>query len=218
MIKRLDAEAREVLSLAEEEALDIGHGWVGTEHLLLGLLRSVGEGRVESGELRRVLERPSLARAREIVLELLPPDTEGRTEAGAAMTPRAGRVLGHSATVAADTGAGFISVAHLLLGLLWEVKGIGARILDEYGLSYGSAADALGVSVSRLPDPPDDRPFGSRVDVSLQELEILLRELPGMIPPGSPLAFNLSDDDRAWVCLGENLDAEAYVREALARP
>ena len=215
MRERLNAEAREALGLAAEEALAAGHGWVGTEHLLLGLLRSVGEARAGSAKLRRVLARPGLARARERVLEYVPPEPEGCAEAEAVWTPRVERVLGHSAELTA--GAGSVDAEHLLLGLLWEVEGIGARVLAESGLSYGAAAEALSIPVSDLPDPPDDALLGPEVDVSEEELEILLRELPGVIPPGCPMAFNLRENGRAWVALGEGVDAEACVREALAR-
>ena len=204
--------------MAAGEALAAGHGWVGTEHLLLGLLRSVGEARAAgSAKLRRVLARPGLDRARERVLEYVPPESDEGTEAGAALTPRVESVLGHAEGLAADSGAGAVDAEHLLLGLLWEVEGIGARVLAEYGLSYGAAAEALSVPVSLLPDPPDDATFGPEVDVSSEELEILLRELPGVIPPGCPMAFNLRENGRAWVALGEGVDAAACVREALAR-
>ena len=217
MRKHLNAEAREVLSLAAAEALAAGHGWVGTEHLLLGLLRWAGEAGAGSAELRRVLARPGLDQARERVLEIVPPEPEGGAQAGAALTPRVESVLGHSAGLAAGSGAGAVGAEHLLLGLLWEVEGIGARILAEYGLSYGAAADALSVPVPLLPDPPEDASFGPEVDVSEEELEILLRELPGVIPAGCPMAFNLRENGRAWVALGEGVDAEACVREVLAR-
>lgn len=217
MKKRYDAEIRKVLALAAGEAIAVGHDWIGTEHLLLGLLRSVEEASAGSAELRRVLERTNLTLARERVLEYIPPGPEGGAEAGVCSTPRVERVLGYSVGLAAGGGARSVGADHLLLGLLWEVDGVGAKVLAEFGLSYGAAAEALSISVSGLLEPPDDASFGPEVDVSAEELEILLRELPGVVPPGCPVSFNLRENGRAWIALGEEVDAESYVREVLAR-
>jgi len=128
-LPRLTPAARTVLPLAEAEAHRLNHHYVGTEHLLLGLLHE-GEdiGAAVLGDLG-----VDLARVREAVV--------ARIGAGNAplpgeidYTPRTRRALGLMVTEADRLGHQTIGTAHLLLGLLIEGKGMACQVLVDLGV------------------------------------------------------------------------------------
>ena len=122
--------ARNVLALAQEEAQRLSHPYIGTEHLLLGLVRQ-GEGMavqvlkslgVELGQVRQAVE-DRIGRGDQLVLGEM------------RLTPRAKRVLELAALEARRLRHNYLGTEHLLLGLLWEGEGIGAEVLQHFGLS-----------------------------------------------------------------------------------
>src|SRR5436189_5899637 len=122
--------ARKVLSLAQEEAQRFEHNYIGTEHLLLGLVRD-GEGvaakvlanlGVELNKVRSAVEF-IIGRGDRIVLG----------EIG--LTPRAKKVIELAVDEARLLNHRYIGTEHLLLGLLREGNGIGAGVLESFGLS-----------------------------------------------------------------------------------
>lgn len=126
---KFNEQARQVLVFAEEEALRFQHNYIGTEHLLLGLVRleESGAGSVlrQSGvellKVRSVIEF-SIGRGDRIVLG----------EIG--LTPRAKKVIELAADEARRLQHTHIGAEHLLLGLLREGEGIGAGVLESLGL------------------------------------------------------------------------------------
>lgn len=122
--------ARNVLSVAQEEAKRLGHNYIGTEHLLLGLLRereSVGgqilHGMgVELASVRSEMESV-IGRGREQVV--------GETR----LTPRAKRVLASAAKEAKGLRHDYVGTEHLLLGLIREGEGVAASILRGLGIT-----------------------------------------------------------------------------------
>ena len=121
--------AEEALRLSQEAAGELGHGYVGTEHLLLGLLRE------EEGIAHRVLSEYGITD--EMVCSILQ-SSVGRGLSGAAptqgLTPRAKSVVELAVSEAARTGAGYIGTEHLLMGILREGNNMALRILQTVGV------------------------------------------------------------------------------------
>ena len=121
--------AEEALRLSQESAGELGHGYVGTEHLLLGLLRE------EEGIAHRVLREYGITD--EMLCSILQ-QSVGKGLAGAAptqgLTPRAKSVVELAVSEAARTGAGYIGTEHLLMGILREGNNMALRILQTVGV------------------------------------------------------------------------------------
>ena len=126
---RFTKEARAVVLRAEEEAKKLGHGQVGTEHLLLGLL--LGEEETAARVLKTLGVELEPTRAG-IVSAL---GTGDCLKAGKTLpfTPRAKRVLEHSLREALDLQHNHIGTEHILLGLVRERSGLAARLLRDLG-------------------------------------------------------------------------------------
>jgi len=126
MFERFTGRARHVVVLAQEEARRLQHNYIGTEHLLLGLLG-------EEGIALEALERfgISLASAREDVKATI---GLGKAAVGGHIpfTPRAKKILELALREALQLHHNFIGTEHILLGLLREGRGVGAQILQQY--------------------------------------------------------------------------------------
>jgi ATP-dependent Clp protease ATP-binding subunit ClpC len=143
---------RKVLQIAREEAARLHHEYVGTEHILLGLIRE-GEGvaaavlqnlNVDLDEIQQKIE-----------------ETVKKGKAAAAPGPdlpytsRAKKVLELAMTEARELNHSYVGTEHLLLGLLREEKGIAAQVLTDAGVSLEqSRAETLRLLGSDLPQPP----------------------------------------------------------------
>jgi ATP-dependent Clp protease ATP-binding subunit ClpC len=122
--------ARNVLSLAQEEAQRFQHNYIGTEHLLLGLVRE-GEG-VAAKVLARL--GVDLEMVRKKVEDIIGRgDRVVLGEIG--LTPRAKKVIELAVDEARLLDHHYIGTEHLLLGLIREGEGIGAGVLESFGLS-----------------------------------------------------------------------------------
>jgi ATP-dependent Clp protease ATP-binding subunit ClpA len=128
MFERFTVYARHVVVLAQEEARRLNHNYIGTEHILLGLLSE------RDGIAFRVLESfgMSLDGARQEVAELIGP---GRKEVGKHIpfTPRAKKTLELSLREALNLGHNYIGTEHILLGLIREGDGVAAQIMSKHG-------------------------------------------------------------------------------------
>ena len=126
MFERFDPAARQAVILSQDEARELGHGHIGTEHLLLGLLR-VGRG--PAGSVLAGLGL-SLERVRSRVAQ-----TVGRGVAGGAdpipFTPHAQVAFELAAREAVSLGHHYIGMEHILLGLVREGHGVAAGILFD---------------------------------------------------------------------------------------
>jgi ATP-dependent Clp protease ATP-binding subunit ClpA len=128
MFERFTDRARRVLVMAQEEAKALGHSFIGTEHLLLGLVAE-GEG-VGAKALAAV--GVDLADLRARVLVAVPPGAG--IDGPAPFTPRSKKVLELSLRQALQLGHNYIGTEHLLLGLLREREGVGAQVLIASGV------------------------------------------------------------------------------------
>jgi len=128
MFERFTDRARRVVVLAQEEARMLGHNYIGTEHILLGLIR---EGQ---GVAARTLE--SLGVGLEVVrqqVEEIIGQGQGEQQGHIPFTPRAKKVLELSLREAQQLGHEYIGTEHILLGLIREGQGVAAQVLVKLG-------------------------------------------------------------------------------------
>lgn len=156
MFERFSDRARRVVVLAQDEARDLGHDYIGTEHLLLGLVRD------SSGTACQVLTRLQAPpdTVREKVKELVRTG-ERSTRGHIPFSPSAKKALELSLREALQLGHNHIGSGHLLLGLLREEDGTAAGVLAELGVDLDRARPL----VSETGDPAETqgtvRSFGS---------------------------------------------------------
>ena len=117
--------AQQVLQLARREADRFNHGYIGTEHLLLGLI-ALGEG-VAVAVLRRM--GLDLETVRMEVEKAVGVGSDMKTVGNVPYTPRVKKVLALAGTEARAMNVDFVGTEHILLGLLREGEGVAARVL-----------------------------------------------------------------------------------------
>src|SRR5512135_2841710 len=128
MFERFTDQARRVVVLAQEEARRLDHNYIGTEHILLGLLRD-GEGvAVEALDGLGISLDETRAKVEEII-------GRGSDQASGHIpfTPRAKKVLELSLREALELGTDYIGTEHILLGLIREGQGVAAQVLVDLG-------------------------------------------------------------------------------------
>jgi ATP-dependent Clp protease ATP-binding subunit ClpC len=138
MFERFTDPAREVVILAQDEARALGHNHIGTEHVLLGLLRQ------EDGIAASVLEslHVTIDEVRAQV-ERIPGQGEDVTTGRMPFSPRTKKVLELSLREALALGHNHIGPEHILIGVAREGEGVAARILLEYGADTGKIVDEV---------------------------------------------------------------------------
>ena len=137
MFDRFTERARKVIALAREEAGRLGHDYIGTEHLLLGLIREGG------GVAAAVLENLNvdLERVRLEVEKLVVIGGGTLTLGEVPFTPRAKKVLELSVEEAQSLSHNYIGTEHLLLGLVREGEGVAAKVLENLGVKLDKARE-----------------------------------------------------------------------------
>jgi ATP-dependent Clp protease ATP-binding subunit ClpC len=148
MFERFTEQAREVVDLAQEEASTLKHNYIGTEHILLGLLRE------EEGLAARVLESLdfTIERLRAQVVRIVGSGEE-LTSGQIPFTPRAKKVLELALREALRLGHNYIGTEHILLGLVLENEGVAARLL----LDFDADSEKIRGEVMRMLSVRDDR-------------------------------------------------------------
>ena len=151
--------AEEALRLAQEAAEEMGHGYVGCEHILLGLMRE------EDGIAHRVMQEYGMTE--DMICTVLERSV-GRGLSGAApsqgLTPRAKSAVELAVSEAARMGAGYIGTEHLLMGLLREGNNMAIRVLDTVGIDpkkmYSSVVQKINegprAAAGSVPSPHRD--------------------------------------------------------------
>lgn len=128
MQDKFTERVRKVMYLAREEAARLHHDYIGTEHLLLGILRE-GEGIAATVLNNLGLDLDAIGQAVESMVSA----SGGTLTIGEIpFTPRAKRVLELSVDEARQLGHNYVGTEHLLLGLIREGEGVAARVLLEY--------------------------------------------------------------------------------------
>jgi ATP-dependent Clp protease ATP-binding subunit ClpC len=153
MFERFTERARQVVVLAQEEARILKHNYIGTEHILLGLLRE------EEGLAARVLESLDITveRVRAQVVRIVGSGEEV-TSGQIPFTPRAKKVLELALREALSLGHNYIGTEHILLGLVRENEGVAARIL----LDFDADSEKIRNEVIRMLSGPGGRRQGQQ--------------------------------------------------------
>lgn len=128
-LSRFNERAQHVLALAREEALSFNHNYIGTEHLLLGLLRE------QEGVAALALQKLDVALdpVRAAVEEKIGRGDQSVQEE-IDYVPRARKVLSLALDEAERQGSGYVRTEHILLGIVRDGGGVGADILDTFGV------------------------------------------------------------------------------------
>ena len=130
MFERFTDQAREAVSLAQQEAVALRHDHIGTEHVLLGLVHEGG------GLATRVLEQLGISlSAVRAQVEQTAGSGQGSPAGHIPFTPRAKKVLELALREALQLGHSYIGTEHLLLGLIREGEGVAVRALESLGIS-----------------------------------------------------------------------------------
>jgi hypothetical protein len=146
MFERFTDRARRVVVLAQEEARLLNHNYIGTEHIMLGLIH---EGEGVAGETLRSMG-VSLEAARHEVEEII-----GRGQSTPSghipFTPRAKKVLELSLREALQLGHNYIGTEHILLGMLREGEGVGAQVLIKLGVAFNKVRQQVVAVLAQRP-------------------------------------------------------------------
>ena len=130
MFDRFTDRAKKVMNLARQEAQRFNHEYLGTEHVLLGLVQ---EGSVVAANVLKNMG-VDLARIRAEIEKLVKSGPSMVTMGQLPFTPRAKKVLELSMEEAHNLGHNYIGTEHLLLGLIKENEGIAAKVLTNLGV------------------------------------------------------------------------------------
>ena len=191
---------RKVLAMAREEAVRLNHEYVGTEHILLGLIRD-GEG-VAAAVLHNL--SVELDDVRQKIEETVKKGKAALTTGpDLPYTSRAKKVLELSMSVARELHHNYVVTEHLLLGLLREEKGIAAQALVHSGVTLGAAREEtmriLGTEM------PTDRPAGApRTPIAPP---------PGALPSSITLSLRYANGARVVKEFAQLTDAIIYLDE-----
>jgi hypothetical protein len=170
MFRRFSPRAREVVISAQQEARALHHGFIGTEHILLGLLRD------RDGVAGRALHVLGISpeAAREQVLDII---GEGKQDLAGhiPLTPRSKKVLELAVREAVHLGHLYVGTEHILLGLVREGDGVGWHVLHRLGLTVPKVRDQVLQLVSQdqqapshVITPPGIRDYDTRIELARQ--------------------------------------------------
>lgn len=190
---RFTERARKVLTLAQEEARQLQHNYVGTEHLLLALLEE-GQGVAAKALHEMGVEATHIRKAIDFII-----GRGAETVTGAiGLTPRAKKVIELAVDEARTMQHHYIGTEHLLLGLIREGEGIGAKVLENMGIKLEKARQITMGILSKINTPPDVAP-----DASIDEAPASTAAQPDeaaipTIPEGA--ASLLKEDEERVTC------------------
>lgn len=180
MIDRFTAKARESINLAVQAAEELGHSYVGTEHLLIGLLEEGG------GVAARVLSENGVKKEKVISLvsQLISPDQTVRMEESG-YTPSARRVLENSYKEAVRFKARLIGTEHLLISIIRDNDCVASRLLNTIGISIQKLyIDVLAAMGEDAPANKDELLKGAKTKGSTPTLDSYSRDLTELARAG----------------------------------
>ena len=164
MFERFTEKAIKVIMLAQEESRRLGHDYVGTEHILLGL---IGE---DTGVASKVLKSQgiNLENAR-IEVEKIIGQGSGTINVEIPFTPGAKRALELSLEQARELGHDYIGTEHLLLGLVQEKEDVGAKVLENLGVDLSVVKPQVIKMLEKTPKvPTSSRQFSPNMNAIRQ--------------------------------------------------
>src|SRR5712691_5775161 len=152
MFERFTERARDTVVKAQDEARSLRHNYIGTEHLLLGLLR------VEESAAAQVLDAlgVKLRQVRRDVVKIVGQGEEASV-GQIPFTPRAKRVLDLALREALSLGHDYVGAEHILLGVVREKDGVAVRILLDHGVDGHMVREGIVGRLTGLPQAPSPR-------------------------------------------------------------
>jgi len=188
VFERFTERARQVVVLAQDEARALKHNYIGTEHILLGLLRE------EEGVAARVLESLDIT-VEEVRVQVARIVGSGdELMAGQIpFTPRAKKVLELSLREALSLGHNWIGTEHILLGLARENEGVAARILLDFEADGEKIRNAViealaGKATRRRAGTPKRKPSVDALSAELRRVTVGIDSLRSRVVYGAALA------------------------------
>jgi ATP-dependent Clp protease ATP-binding subunit ClpA len=159
---RFNDRAKRVLALAQDEAIRLNHNYIGTEHVLLGLIRE-GEG-----VAARALESlgVELSKARKSVESIVGRGEDATELTEITLSPRTKRVVEYAIDEARKLGHMHVGTEHLLLGLVREGEGIAAGVLQSLGVTLDRARQHVLAAMGQPAAPETARPVTRTYDVA----------------------------------------------------
>jgi ATP-dependent Clp protease ATP-binding subunit ClpA len=153
MYERFTDRSRKVMQLANQQAQKLNHEYIGTEHILLGLVKE-GSG-VAANVFKNLGIDPNKIALK--ILEIVQPCPSSEIVMGRLPhTPRAKKVLEYSIEESRLLGHNHVGTEHLLLGLVRETEGIAAVVLTDFGLTLDRTREAIRSLLEGLCKPPED--------------------------------------------------------------
>jgi ATP-dependent Clp protease ATP-binding subunit ClpC len=197
MFERFTERARQVVVLAQEEARALKHNYIGTEHLLLGLLRE------EEGVAARVLDAldVSVEEVRASVVRIVGSGEEA-PQGQIPFTPRAKKVLELALREALSLGHNYIGTEHILLGLVREDEGVAARIL----LDLDAEPDKIRGEVMRTLSGPGRRSQGAAAGGGEGKRQ------PKVLEQFGRNLTKLAEDGKLDPCIGRQTEIERVMQ------
>src|SRR6187399_2256676 len=159
MFERFTDRARKVMALANQEAQRFNHEYIGTEHILLGLVK---EGSGVGANVLKNLD-VDLRKVRLEVEKLVQSGPDMVTMGKLPQTPRAKKVIEYSIEEARNLGHNYVGTEHLLLGLLREQEGVAAQVLMNLGLKLEDVREeVLNLLGHNMPNESESGGGGGR--------------------------------------------------------
>jgi ATP-dependent Clp protease ATP-binding subunit ClpA len=207
VFERFTDRARRVVVLAQEEARMLNHNYIGTEHILLGLIHE-GEG-VAATALDSLNVR--LDAVRREVEEII-----GQGQAAPTghipFTPRAKKVLELSLREALQLGHNYIGTEHILLGLIREGEGVAAQVLQKLGADLNRVRQTVIQILSGYAAGAGARKVAGGAEMAEMEEELAREIAPSVVPaadaPTCPNCFAALDETLAFKAMETTLEGE----------
>jgi ATP-dependent Clp protease ATP-binding subunit ClpC len=203
MFERFTERARQVVVLAQEEARTLKHNYIGTEHILLGLLRE------EEGLAARVLESLDInvERVRAQVVRIVGSGEEV-TSGQIPFTPRAKKVLELALREALSLGHNYIGTEHILLGLVRENEGVAARIL----LDFDADSEKIRNEVIRMLSGPGGRRQGQAAGAGAGSGSSEGKKSSKLLDQFGRNLTKLASDGKLDPCVGREVEIERIMQ------
>jgi ATP-dependent Clp protease ATP-binding subunit ClpC len=183
MFERFTDRARRVMQLANQEAQRLKHEYIGTEHILLGLLK---EGSGVAAEVFKSLDI-GLDKVRRGIERISPSGPEANSSRRLSQTPRAKKVVEYAIEESRNLKANYVGSEHLLLGLVREEGSPAAQVLESLGLTLSVVRNRiitlLGLTphqAVRIAEPPASAEPGTRTARAVESLEGLIKTFDEM--------------------------------------
>ncbi len=196
MFERFTDRARRVVVLAQEEARMLNHNYIGTEHILLGLVRE------RDGVAAKALEslNISLEAVRQQVEEIIG-QGQAVPRGHIPFTPRAKKVLELSLREALQLGHNYIGTEHILLGLIREGEGVAAKVLQKLGGELSRVRQTVIQLLSGYTAGAEARRVEGGAEMTKMEEQLGSEIAPSVVPaadaPTCPNCFAALDETLA---------------------